>query len=162
VVVFFVGMESSSMPPEMDSPGEDIMLMETVKRIVTHEERNESEEAFFLISQDQAVQYPEGPNVEETVSHTHQTDVALEWIRLCRICANTSDRTIPIFEGYGAQHDLSTKILKYLPIHVCIVNAKVSVQHTFDGHVAHPLIILHRYPKATLCHYNCASIARTS
>ncbi|XP_039314289.1 zinc finger protein 595 isoform X3 [Solenopsis invicta] len=111
-------MESSSIPSEMDSPGEDIMLMETVKRIVTHEGRNESEETFFLISQNQAVQYPEGPNVEETVSHTHQTDVALEWIRLCRICANSSDHTIPIFEGYGAQHDLSTKILKYLPIHI--------------------------------------------
>ncbi|XP_012528366.2 zinc finger protein 260 isoform X2 [Monomorium pharaonis] len=115
-------MESSdSMPPEMEpSPGEDIILIETVKRIVTREGHNESEgaeEDFFLISQDQTVQYPEpeGPNVE--VSNRHQTD-ALAWMRLCRICANSSDHMIPIYEGVGVQHDLSSKILKYLPIHV--------------------------------------------
>ncbi|XP_011052277.1 PREDICTED: zinc finger protein 557-like isoform X2 [Acromyrmex echinatior] len=113
-------MESSnSMPPEMDSPGEDIILMETVKNMVSHEGRNEAEgtEDFFLISQDQAVQYPEG-NIEETMSHRHQTEVTLAWMHLCRICANASDRMISIFEGEGAQHDLISKILKYLPIHV--------------------------------------------
>jgi len=127
VVIFFVGMESSnSMPPEMEVP--DIMLIETVKSIVTHEGRNESEaEDFFLMSQDQTVQYPE-ENVEETMSQSHQTEVTLAWMQLCRICANASDHMIPIFEGDGAEHDLSSKILKYLPIHVCIINAEVSVQ----------------------------------
>ncbi|XP_018343042.1 PREDICTED: zinc finger protein 286A-like isoform X2 [Trachymyrmex septentrionalis] len=114
-------MESSnSMPPGMDSSGEDIILMETVKSMVSHEGRNETEEAeedFFLISQDQAVQYPE-ENIEETMSHRHQTEVTLAWMHLCRICANASDHMIPIFEGEGAQHDLISKILKYLPIHV--------------------------------------------
>lgn len=114
VVVFFVGMESSNSL-KMESPDEDIMLIETMKSIVTHEGRNESEgadEDFFLISQDQTVQYP----VEETVS---LTEVTLTWMNLCRICANASERMIPIFEGDGAKHDLSSKILKYLPIHVC-------------------------------------------
>lgn len=124
MVVFFVGMEpSNSISPEMESPGEDIMLIETVKSIVTHEGRNESEDAdedFFLISQDQSVQYPE-ENVE--VSPTEVT-----WMHLCRICANTSDHMVPIFEGEGAEHDLSSKILKYLPIHVCTMNAEVSIQ----------------------------------
>lgn len=122
MVVFFVGMESSnSMPPNMESPGEDIILIETVKRIVTHEGHNEeAEEDFFLIPQDQTMQYSEEPNVVETVSHKHQTDGALAWMHLCRICANASDHTIPIFEGDGAQHDFSSKIVKYLPIHVCI------------------------------------------
>ncbi|XP_071648808.1 uncharacterized protein [Temnothorax longispinosus] len=104
---------SDSMPPEMESPGEDIMLIETVKRIVTRGERNESEgtdEDFFLMSQDQSVQYPEG-----TVS---ATEVTLAWMHLCRICANASNHMIPIFEGDGAEHDLSSKIIKYLPIHV--------------------------------------------
>ncbi|XP_077275204.1 uncharacterized protein LOC143904411 isoform X2 [Temnothorax americanus] len=104
---------SDSMPPEMESPGEDIMLIETVKSIVTRGERNESEgtdEDFFLMSQDQSVQYPEG-----TVS---ATEVTLAWMHLCRICANASNHVIPIFEGDGAEHDLSSKIIKYLPIHV--------------------------------------------
>ncbi|XP_024882148.1 gastrula zinc finger protein XlCGF57.1-like isoform X2 [Temnothorax curvispinosus] len=104
---------SDSMPPEMESPGEDIMLIETVKSIVTRGERNESEgtdEDFFLMSQDQSVQYPDG-----TVS---ATEVTLAWMHLCRICANASNHMIPIFEGDGAEHDLSSKIIKYLPIHV--------------------------------------------
>ncbi|XP_011697060.1 PREDICTED: zinc finger protein 260-like isoform X1 [Wasmannia auropunctata] len=119
-------MESSdSMPPEIESAGEDIILryeeFETVKSIVANDGRNSGtiEEGFFLISQEpQAVQYnPEG-NVEETVSHRHQTEVTLEWMHLCRICANASDHMIPIFVGNGAEHDLSGKIIKYLPIHV--------------------------------------------
>lgn len=112
-------MESSNSL-KMESPGENIILIETMKSIVTHEERNESEgadEEFFLISQDQTVQYP----VEETVS---LTEVTLAW-NLCRICANESEHMVPIFEGDGAKHDLSSKILKYLPIHVCIVNTEV-------------------------------------
>ncbi|XP_018402276.1 PREDICTED: zinc finger protein 260-like isoform X2 [Cyphomyrmex costatus] len=108
------------MPPGMDSPDDGIILIETVKNIVTHEGRNEAEETgedFFLISQGQAVQYPEG-NIEETMSHRQQTEVTLAWMHLCRICANTSNHMIPIFEDEGAQHDLISKILKYLPIHV--------------------------------------------
>ncbi|XP_018357721.1 PREDICTED: zinc finger protein 718-like isoform X1 [Trachymyrmex cornetzi] len=115
-------MESNnSMPPGMDSPGEDIILMETVKSMVSHEGRNATggTEDFFLMSQDQAVQYPEG-NIGETMSHRHQTGVILTWMHLCRICANASGRMISIFEGEGAQHDLINKILKYLPIHVTI------------------------------------------
>nr|CAD7432076.1 unnamed protein product [Timema monikensis] len=37
---------------------------------------------------------------------------------LCRICANTSDYFIPIFEGEGLEHELSEKIDKHLPIKV--------------------------------------------
>ncbi|XP_011878678.1 PREDICTED: uncharacterized protein LOC105567982 [Vollenhovia emeryi] len=102
-----------SMTPEMEASGEDIMLMETVKSMVTRERPNESEgtdEDLFLISQDQIVQYP-----GETVAPSR---IAIEWMHLCRICANASDRMVPIFEGDGVAHDLSSKILKYLPIHV--------------------------------------------
>lgn len=112
------------MPPEMESPGENIMLIETVKSMVTHEGRNQSgtaDEDFFLMTQDQAVQYPE-ESAEETVP---PADVELTWMHLCRICANSSDHTVPIFEGEGEEHDLPSKILKYLPIHVCTINAEV-------------------------------------
>lgn len=39
-------------------------------------------------------------------------------IELCRICANGSDRFIPIFNGEGLEHDLQNKIQTYLPLQV--------------------------------------------
>ncbi|KAL6444826.1 hypothetical protein ACFW04_002099 [Cataglyphis niger] len=103
----------------LESSGEDAILIETVKSIVTQRDRNESEteDDFFLVSQDQGEQYS-GENVEVTTSHKHETKEVLTWIHLCRTCANTCDNLIPIFEGEGAEHDLSNKILKYLPIHI--------------------------------------------
>ncbi|KAL0110592.1 hypothetical protein PUN28_013880 [Cardiocondyla obscurior] len=108
-------MESGPMPPRMESPGEDhIMLIETVKSIVTHDARNGAED-FFLIPQNQAAQYSE-TNVDQAAS---SATVTLDWMHLCRICANACERMIPIFEGDGMEHDLASKILKHLPIHVC-------------------------------------------
>ncbi|KAM0730183.1 Zinc finger protein 19 [Formica fusca] len=103
----------------LESSGEDAILIETVKNIVTQQERNESEteDDFFLVSQDQGEGYS-GENVEETTSHKHETKEIITWIHLCRTCANTCDNLIPIFEGEGAEHDLPSKILKYLPIHI--------------------------------------------
>lgn len=121
VVVAFVGMEPKN-PTMLESSGEDAMLIETVKSIVTQRERNESEteDDFFLVSQNQAEQYS-GENIEEMTPHKHETKEILAWIHLCRTCANTCDNLIPIFEGEGAEHDLPSKILKYLPIHVCSI-----------------------------------------
>lgn len=106
-------------PTTLESSGEDAVLIETVKSIVTQRERNESEaeDDFFLVSQDQGERYP-GENVEETTPHKRETREILAWIHLCRTCANTCDNLIPIFEGEGAEHDLPSKILKYLPIHI--------------------------------------------
>ncbi|XP_034936024.1 zinc finger protein 27-like [Chelonus insularis] len=39
-------------------------------------------------------------------------------VELCRLCAVTSDHLIPIFDGEGLQHNLSSKINKYLPVNV--------------------------------------------
>uniref|UniRef100_A0A1B6DXQ8 Protein krueppel n=2 Tax=Clastoptera arizonana TaxID=38151 RepID=A0A1B6DXQ8_9HEMI len=38
--------------------------------------------------------------------------------QLCRICANSSEYLIPIFEGEGIENDLDLKIKKHLPIQV--------------------------------------------
>lgn len=106
----------------LESPGEDSMLIETVNNIVTRNGRNESEteENFFLASQVQAERYTvEEENVEQnTPSQKQRTVGAVTFTDLCRICANTNDHLIPIFEGVGTEHDLPRKILKYLPIHV--------------------------------------------
>ncbi|XP_067216271.1 zinc finger imprinted 3-like isoform X2 [Linepithema humile] len=101
----------------LESSSEDTMLTETVKSIVPSDERNESETEgdFFLVSQTQSEQYSQ-ENVEQT--STLYKEETLAWTQLCRICANATDQIIPIFEGEGVQHDLSNKILKYLPIHI--------------------------------------------
>ncbi|XP_058800089.1 zinc finger protein draculin-like isoform X2 [Phymastichus coffea] len=44
-------------------------------------------------------------------------DVIL-WDELCRICANTSDKVVPIFFGEGLKHNLCKKIENYLPFSV--------------------------------------------
>jgi len=101
----------------LESPGEDSMLIETVKSIVTRDGRNESEteEDFFLVSQ----RYAEEEGIEEASRKPQRTtDTCLAFTDLCRICANANDHLIPIFEGEGAEHELPDKILKYLPIHV--------------------------------------------
>ncbi|XP_025264024.1 zinc finger protein 569-like isoform X1 [Camponotus floridanus] len=106
-------------PTMLESSGEDAMLIETVKSIVTQRERNESEteDDFFLVSQDQDERYS-GENVDEMTSHKHETKEILAWVHFCRTCANACDNLIPIFEDEGVEHDLPSKILKYLPIHI--------------------------------------------
>lgn len=105
----------------LETSGEDSMLFETVKSIVKHEGHREtdSEEDFLLASQVQEKQCSD-TNVRETTLHQRQTEVTFQWTDLCRICANANDHLIPIFEGEGAELDLSSKIFKYLPIQVCI------------------------------------------
>ncbi|XP_029173283.1 zinc finger protein 614-like isoform X2 [Nylanderia fulva] len=108
-------MESKNVAM-LESSGEDTILVETVKNIVTQQECNELEtEDFFLASsQDQGERFS-GENVEETKQETKEI---LAWIHFCRTCANSCDNLIPIFKGEGTEHDLPSKILKYLPIHV--------------------------------------------
>lgn len=94
------------------------MLIETVKSIVTQNTCNESageSQDYFLVSQIQNERYASETKVEEIPNRKDET---IAWTDLCRICANVGDHLIPIFKGEGAEHDLSNKILKYLPIHV--------------------------------------------
>ncbi|CAK9822730.1 Zinc finger protein 567 [Anthophora retusa] len=98
---------------------EDTILIETVKDMVNENAHAEleSEEGFFVETDDQTVQQN-----EMEVSNEESTGAQLEkeicWSSLCRVCANTNDHIIPIFEEEGLQHDLCSKIHKYLPIHI--------------------------------------------
>ncbi|XP_053984151.1 zinc finger protein 883-like isoform X2 [Hylaeus volcanicus] len=111
------------MEPEnsviLESCGEDSILIQSVKNIVTENTsvELESEEEFFVIADVQ--------NKDETVieasnekSILTQSEERFSWSNLCRVCANINHHLIPIFEGEGLQHDLCSKIHKYLPIHV--------------------------------------------
>ncbi|XP_014205809.1 zinc finger protein 558 [Copidosoma floridanum] len=40
------------------------------------------------------------------------------WDELCRICANSSEHFMPIFNGEGLEHDLHSKIQSYLPFKI--------------------------------------------
>ncbi|XP_019699474.1 zinc finger protein GLI4-like [Harpegnathos saltator] len=113
-----VGMEARNSTI-LESSGEDSMLFETMKRIVKREgyKEIENEEDFFLVSQIQENQYS-STNVKEATLDKRQTEETFQWTDLCRICANASDHLISIFEGEGAELDLSSKILKYLPIQI--------------------------------------------
>lgn len=109
----------------LDSCGEDSILIQTVNNMVTESTRTELENekgGFFVMSDVQNEQQ----NVIETLNEESamvQSEERLPWSNLCRVCANGSDHLIPVFEGEGLQHDLCSKIHKYLPIHVCILIA---------------------------------------
>lgn len=129
MIAIFVGMEVENSTI-LESSSEDTIL--TAKNIVRSDERNESETEgdFFLVSQSQSEQYSQENVVQNVEQNPEQTSTlykqeTLAWTQLCRICANATDQMIPIFEGEGVQHDLSDKILKYLPIHVCTIITKV-------------------------------------
>ena len=38
--------------------------------------------------------------------------------QVCRVCANSNEYLIPIFDGEGLEHELAMKIEKHLPIKV--------------------------------------------
>ncbi|XP_029055768.2 zinc finger protein 70-like isoform X1 [Osmia bicornis bicornis] len=103
----------------LESCEEDSLLIQTVKSMVTENTHTEleSEEGFFVVTnvQDEQQNVIEVSNEESTVT---QSEERLSWSNLCRVCANTNDHIIPIFEGEGLQHDLCNKIHKYLPIQV--------------------------------------------
>ncbi|XP_014481724.1 PREDICTED: zinc finger protein 157-like isoform X1 [Dinoponera quadriceps] len=103
----------------LESSSEDSILFETVKSIAKGEDRKETEneEDFFLMSL-QEKQYSSANVKEAATTYKRQTEEMFQWTDLCRICANANDHLIPIFEGEGAELDLSSKIFKYLPIHV--------------------------------------------
>nr|XP_031833468.1 gastrula zinc finger protein XlCGF57.1-like isoform X4 [Nomia melanderi] len=112
-------MESESAVM-LESCGDDSILIQTVKNIVTEDVRAElesEEEEFFVVTDVEDAQQ----NIIEVCneeSAATENDERISWTNLCRICANTNDHLIPIFEGEGLQHDLSNKIHKYLPIHI--------------------------------------------
>lgn len=106
----------------LESCGEHSILIQTVKSMVNENTRTElesEEEGFFVVTDVQGEQQNviEVSNEESTVT---QLDEQFSWSNLCRVCANTNDHLIPIFEGEGLQHDLCNKIHRYLPICVCI------------------------------------------
>ncbi|KAK0182098.1 hypothetical protein PV327_000267 [Microctonus hyperodae] len=55
------------------------------------------------------------PTNTDSMNHSKNSSKCLE---LCRICANSSDHMISIFEDEGVQHELCNKIHKYLPIRI--------------------------------------------
>ncbi|XP_017757434.1 PREDICTED: zinc finger protein 888-like isoform X2 [Eufriesea mexicana] len=102
----------------LESCGEHSILIQTVKNMVNENTRTElesEEEGFFVVTdvQDEQQNVIEVSNEESTVT---QLDEQFSWSNLCRVCANTNDHLIPIFEGEGLQHDLCNKIHRYLPI----------------------------------------------
>ena len=104
----------------LDSCADDCILIQTVKSMVTQNAQNEleSDEEFFLVSddvQDEQQNVTEASNQEAIAI---PSDERMPWSALCRVCANTSDHLIPIFDGEGLQHDLCNKLHKYLPIRV--------------------------------------------
>ncbi|XP_076234968.1 uncharacterized protein LOC143179556 [Calliopsis andreniformis] len=102
----------------LESCGEDSILIQTVKNMVTENTAlTTEEERFFVVTdvQNEQETVTEAPNEELTIT---QCNERLPWSNLCRICANTSDHLIPIFEGEGLQHDLCSKIHKHLPIRI--------------------------------------------
>lgn len=114
-------MEPES-PVMLDSCADDCILIQTVKSMVTQNTHTdlESDEEFFLVSddvQDEQQNVTEASNQE---AMAFQSEERLPWSALCRVCANTSDHLIPIFDGEGLQHDLCNKLHKYLPIRVRI------------------------------------------
>lgn len=142
--------ESSVM---LESCGEHSILIQTVKDMVNENTRAElesEEEGFFVVTDVQGEQQNmiEVSNEESTVT---QSDDQFSWSNLCRICANVNDHLIPIFDGEGLQHDLCSKIHKYLPI--CVRIYFLIVYH-FYAHVCNIMqIMFHRYLK--MMHYHC-------
>ncbi|XP_012145088.1 uncharacterized protein LOC100880762 isoform X1 [Megachile rotundata] len=112
------------MDPEnsimLESCGEESILIRTVKNMVNESTRSElesEEEGYFVVTnvQDEQQDVIEVSNEGSTVM---QLEERFSWSNLCRICANTNDHIIPIFDGEGLQHDLCNKIHKYLPIQI--------------------------------------------
>lgn len=54
----------------------------------------------------------------ESATQSQWTGVKNDTGQLCRVCANSSDYAIPIYEGEGLEHQLELKIQKHLPIQV--------------------------------------------
>lgn len=134
------------------------MLFETMKSLVKRDHKvTENEEDFFLVSQVQETQYS-GANIKEETTHKLQMEESFEWMDLCRICANANDHLIPIFEGEGAELDLSSKILTYLPIHVCITIVTIYLIQT---KYLECKLFIHRYLKMIHCHYNCVTTVQS-
>ncbi|XP_026670846.1 uncharacterized protein LOC108626738 isoform X7 [Ceratina calcarata] len=114
-------MESEgSIAVSLDACRGDSILIETVKDMVnetSHTELENEEESFFVVSNVQSEQQ-NVMDVSNDETAAIQSNEQFSWSTLCRVCANTSDHLIPIFEGEGSQHDLCNKIHKYLPIHI--------------------------------------------
>ncbi|XP_078035978.1 uncharacterized protein LOC144469489 isoform X2 [Augochlora pura] len=104
----------------LESCEEDSILLQTVKNMVTedvHTEIDSKEEEFFVVADVEGEQQNviEVCNEETAITENGEH---ISWSNLCRVCANTNDHLIPIFEGEGLEHDLCSKIHKYLPIHI--------------------------------------------
>ncbi|XP_015439792.1 PREDICTED: zinc finger and SCAN domain-containing protein 2-like [Dufourea novaeangliae] len=104
----------------LESSGDDSILIQTVKNIVSenaHAELESEEEGFFVATDEEDGQQ-NMIEVSTQESAVTQNNEQVSWSNLCRVCANTNDHVIPIFEEEGLQHDLCSKIHKYLPIHL--------------------------------------------
>lgn len=77
---------------------------------------------------------------------------SIAWSEICRICGNTSNHIVPIFEGEGAEHEISSKIHKHLPIkvrlHLYICNAITSLKVEKRTKFHHILILFLPFAKS--------------
>lgn len=69
------------------------------------------------------MEFAESGNV--MVTKDHLLDLEQDASILCRLCANTDDQLIPIFKDEGLEHDLATKLQKYL--HIIEVNTRILI-----------------------------------
>lgn len=69
---------------------------------------------------DDGIQQKNSEHTDISMEHGKHTESKenFGWSEICRLCANKSNLVVPIFDGEGAEHDLSSKIQKYLPIQV--------------------------------------------
>lgn len=63
------------------------------------------------------------PNGQTVISWPNKVDLS----HLCRICANSNEYLIPIFDGEGTENDLELKIKTHLPIKVKDISLYLTV-----------------------------------
>lgn len=101
----------------LEACGESSVLIESVGTIVG--ENVTQGEQFFVVTE---VDSDRTNLVEISGVDKLDGDDSIEenqcWAEICRVCANSSDHLIPIFEGEGLEHEISSKIQRYLPIQV--------------------------------------------
>ncbi|XP_046737503.1 zinc finger protein with KRAB and SCAN domains 8-like [Diprion similis] len=94
-----------------------IIIQTTTADVVGH--NNNQGSKYFVVTE-----VPENPANPAVTAETEALDASAgidqnkSWGEICRICANTNDYLIPIFQGEGLEQDLHNKIQQYLPIQV--------------------------------------------
>jgi hypothetical protein len=109
---------------EINEKGEELETTEYFLDVEEQTTEDGTEDAQFVPVDDNCEDSHEGQyvtmEVEDAERIVMQDKDVIFWSKLCRICANDSDKLIPIFAGEGLEHNLSNKIHSYLPLKVCV------------------------------------------